>query len=1116
MSEISVKGHDYLNKLIHSENNDISLSSDITLDNEPVNIDVDNLTLDGNAHVIDANGKTQIFNITGDNITLKNIIFKNAYCKNSGGAISNFKGKLTLINCKFIDNISFKGDGGAINNWAGTLNCDNCDFINNSSKNNGGAIFNGNLMKITNSRFFHNDSKQLGRSIFNKSKSSLTLINSQFKSNDKLEKNYLNNEIFNKGMINVLKEENDYFKKYIKLGFLHCFSNDIKSPKYLEKLIINQNEISLDSDIEFEEEYTWITIEKDNLIIDGNGHTIDALSKNSIFKISSSNVTFKNINFKNSNSKHGALLVTEEGSLNLINCNFENNMAERGGAIDNYGIITVNNCNFENNISKTDFGGAINNNGEITLTKSNFKNNLSRNFGGAVNNANIIKLEGCHFESNIANYGAAINNISSGLSNIIKCSFIDNFAFKQGSVIVNESYANIKKSMFSNNLSYKNCHTIYQKGDEDTEMILEYCNFSQKLNNNSLICLEEGFCLVKSSKFDVEGEFHAIHNRNAKLRFEKSEFLNQNRNAIYNEGILLIKKEENIEKHILNSNTLNYIAEKLPDDWKGFTYLDSLIHSNSHYISLDYDIVMHEVEQDFYEGGIDIDIDNLIIDGNYHTIDANKLSRIFLISAKNVELRNIKFVNGKYFKNKFDDSTSGGGAIYTMPESNVIISRCYFLKNSSRNSAGSILNKSKYLKIDSITFKNNKSKNVSGVIINENSNVEIDNCEFIGNSANSSGALYNKNSSLKATNVLFRKNFAEKCGAIFNNCSSVELIDCKFNQNSSSNCGGALLNYKSSCSTLGARFVKNTSKQNGGAVFNEDGEIILKNSEFSNNSSNESGGCIFNTNGCLNILICNFRNNNALNRGGAVENNFNSKVYLTKSNFYSNSSNNGGAISNLKKCNLSIKQCHFENNQVMDNGGVIYNWYGFIDIFESDFRKNISENYAGAIDNYLGLINIKKSKFLDNNAKKHAGVIFNGGMIECLEDSIFKNNYSLLKGGAIYTTKSSSTNISKSVFDSNNAYGNGGLGGAIFNNSFNNGNEDFWLDIINCNFINNYANDDGAAIFNKGHLNIQKSYFESNINQSYGDILKNEGENVEVSIKNTEIVDVKKELKRVN
>ena len=66
-----------IESLINKGLNEITLKKDIDL-TKTVNINTDNITIDGKNHAITSN-REQIFNITGDNITLKNITFKNAH-----------------------------------------------------------------------------------------------------------------------------------------------------------------------------------------------------------------------------------------------------------------------------------------------------------------------------------------------------------------------------------------------------------------------------------------------------------------------------------------------------------------------------------------------------------------------------------------------------------------------------------------------------------------------------------------------------------------------------------------------------------------------------------------------------------------------------------------------------------------------------------------------------------------------------------------------------------------------------------------------------------------------------------------------------------------------------
>lgn len=127
----------YLDDLIHSGEKEIVLDSDITYNSEEdsgsIKLDVDELTIDGNGHTINAKGKTRIFCVEKDcHVIIKNITLKNA----SDGAIKN-NGKLLVENSTFKSNEG--GRGGAISN-ACILNVINSTFKNNKARYDGGAI----------------------------------------------------------------------------------------------------------------------------------------------------------------------------------------------------------------------------------------------------------------------------------------------------------------------------------------------------------------------------------------------------------------------------------------------------------------------------------------------------------------------------------------------------------------------------------------------------------------------------------------------------------------------------------------------------------------------------------------------------------------------------------------------------------------------------------------------------------------------------------------------------------------------------------------------------------------------------------------------------------------
>ena len=79
---------------------------------------------------------------------------------------------------------------------------------------------------------------------------------------------------------------------------------------------------------------------------------------------------------------------------------------------------------------------------------------------------------------------------------------------------------------------------------------------------------------------------------------------------------------------------------------KNFKYLDDLIHSDIDEIVLDTDIILEKGEEFFYSKGITLDIDDIVIDGCGHIIDADKKARIFNCTGKKITIRNVTLKNG--------------------------------------------------------------------------------------------------------------------------------------------------------------------------------------------------------------------------------------------------------------------------------------------------------------------------------------------------------------------------------------------------------------------------------------------------------------------------------------
>ena len=172
----------------------------------------------------------------------------------------------------------------------------------------------------------------------------------------------------------------------------------------------------------FESTGNNIAIEK-NLIIKGvDNPLLDGKSLSGIFRGGYRNITFDGLTLINSNGSAMALFGLER--INIVNCRFENNIADQwGGAIDGINIF-VKNSTFVNNSALNDELGVVHGGGAISCSDKSyiinctFEKNFAVRGGGAINIGLAEDAEGdigivdCYFNNNTALMGGAIYSYS--------------------------------------------------------------------------------------------------------------------------------------------------------------------------------------------------------------------------------------------------------------------------------------------------------------------------------------------------------------------------------------------------------------------------------------------------------------------------------------------------------------------------------------------------------------------------------------------------------------------------------------------------------------------------------------------------------------------------------
>ena len=137
------------------------------------------------------------------------------------------------------------------------------------------------------------------------------------------------------------------------------------------------------------------------------------------------------------------------GTLHTIDSVFSNNTAHNCGAIFNTNILNTSNCIFSNN-SADNMGGALGNNGTLNANSCTFNNNSAYNAGALFNN-NALNSLGCTFINNNAYNGGAIYALAS-TNTISCCRFADNIATTSGNAIYNnDSSINAARNWWGTN-----------------------------------------------------------------------------------------------------------------------------------------------------------------------------------------------------------------------------------------------------------------------------------------------------------------------------------------------------------------------------------------------------------------------------------------------------------------------------------------------------------------------------------------------------------------------------------------------------------------------------------------------------------------------------------------
>ena len=364
---------------IDASKDTLDIQHDYAFNNETdqgyIIINKDNFTINGNNHVLDAKKQSGIFNITGNNVIINDLVFMNG--KTYMGGIVHSTGEVTLNNVTFImNNVTYISDhtqyhGGAIANCGGKLNCYNATFIDNHAES-GSAIFieNGELnvkdARITSS--IPNKYGQVWARYSTVNMDNVEFINLSSIYSAALSVEYCENTtITNSGFVNLTANMSAgaiSLKREGNLYIRNCEFINTKSFKNAGAVIVD-----------------YINENYNVTILDSLFYNASSLIGGAYIQLGC-NLVMNNTSFiSNKAGEDGGAAYIAFTNCEINNCTFDSNADESrdypayGGAIySDYNNLTISNSRFTNNSAS--LGNAIYAyDTNYTITGSTFKDN---------------------------------------------------------------------------------------------------------------------------------------------------------------------------------------------------------------------------------------------------------------------------------------------------------------------------------------------------------------------------------------------------------------------------------------------------------------------------------------------------------------------------------------------------------------------------------------------------------------------------------------------------------------------------------------------------------------------------------------------------------------------
>jgi predicted outer membrane repeat protein len=738
-----------------------------------------------------------------------------------------------------------------------------------------------------------------------------------------------------------------------------------------------------------------------------------------------------------------------------------------GGAIDNFGNLTLTSCALSVNSAAS--GGAVANEtgASLTVTGSTFLADAAyfgatttAGYGGAINNNGTLTISGSTFTGNFATDGGAINN-NATVTGISQCTFNNNQATTfsladYGGAIDNTGTAQVSDSTFTSN---------------------ESDHFGAGIYNGPGATLVTTGCQFASNKAGDGG-------------------------AIDSDGNLMVNSDTNLATFAGNTASIDggaiFSTGKVTVSGASFT--DNTAGFEGGAI---FNVGTATVSQTGFT-------DTNTTPGNsavYGGAIFNSTGANLTVNSGTTFARDTASQDGGAIFNYFgtatvtqsafyQDQASSGGAIENWTGASLTVNPGTTFTGNMAGFGGAI--DSYYgastLAINGASFSNNTASSYGGAI-NNHSGATLSGCTFTGNQSlgiaypNGGGAIWNDGTLTVQGNSSFVDNSASYVGGAIDNFGTATVTQTAFTNSgstpgNSAQLGGAIMNWTEANLTLnpGTSFTSNIASLYGGAIFSY-GTLVAGGASFTSNSALDGGavithgdatftGCSFDVNhstanannfdgggaiwneGTLNVQgNSSFSGNTAAKFGGAIFNRafaqFPGVAVVTQSAFSFNSAFDGGAIGNsfgatltvnagtsfdgnftigkaggsgvggaiLNEGTMDVSGASFTSNAAFEGGGVAND--GAANVLSSTFSGN-NTLFGGAIFNFLGCsLTVSGCQITSNSAGSGGGIYNSGGVLNVVSACQIEDNTASSVGGGILTDANGTTNIDDSVVEFN-------------------------------------------------------------------------------------------------